>query len=252
MLAVLGRGAQMEYPGGPWRPTGDYEHWNLKVPPEQSRSAVVESTDDENENCVLGGGTLNFDAAVELYSELRPELVVFGYGIPSPAFLKAGYPSESETTSGLFRDAIKDMLGYIPPVEVFDPESWKNKIQNTGSGTFNEVRHMLIRADEGGFDEIVFVTLLLHLSRAMKMVAKRLEEPELSHMTGKARYEASEIVLMRANPQKYNERIWAIHRSKAYVRELMRQADAAKNMTWGGITQTTQLHEKKEGVMATR
>jgi hypothetical protein len=229
----------MEYPGGPFKPTRDFDWWDITPGAPISRPTVfLENIEDTDPNAVIGGGELNRDTAAVLHEELAPELTVFAYGKNSPAFAAAGFPSESSILSGLFLEMMRGRNAE-PRVEIFDPDFWDRQGKITGSGTFQEIKNIFYLANLKQFDEVVIVTILLHLARVVAMVTKHLADPEFAGLREKVRFEVSELVLLRKNPQAYAERAWKIYGSQSYVRNLKREVNALENM-YKGVTQTIQ------------
>jgi len=233
LLAVLGRGSQMAYPGGPWVLTKDFEIWKLT-----ERSSVLTDPDDSNENCVIGGGELNLAAGVVLYKELNPELTVFAYGDNAPHVGEGSdRPSESNVMNDLFTEIVERETGTVPRAQVF--VQTPGKVRGKASGTFKEIKNILRLAQQDEFDEVVLVTVLVHVNRALGMAAKHLEDPEFAGLRGKIRFEVTEGVLLRADPQSYAERVWAIFNSRAFIRNLQRETNGLTALR-KGVTQTTQ------------
>jgi hypothetical protein len=224
----------MNSPGGSWALTKDFDIWDIT--PGVLRPEVLPPKNDDDPNSVIGGGELNLAAAVALYEYFNPYLTVFAYGNRSPYLLQRNYPSESEIMTHLFQGIIRERLGVNPRVDIFDEAAR----QVEGSGTFREVRNILELALTKNFDEVVLVTVLVHMTRVLGMVAKHLQTPGLGNLRGKIQPEVSECVLMRFEPAQYANRVWELVSSKSYITNLRREAAALEAMR-SGVTQTTQL-----------
>lgn len=232
LLAVLGRGCMMQSEDDPTRvPTEDFDWWKLGT----KRPDVITVPPDTDENCVIGGGQLNLAAAEQLYMELGPEEVVFAYGNRSEYLALHGYESESESMSAEFRK-IMTARGITPRIDVFDEKEW----DTTGSSSYQEVHNILVRALALGMDEVIFLTVMVHMNRVMVMVVKHLnEDPEFVSLRGKVRFEVAESVLLRTDAKHYAERVLAIFGSQAYLRNLERELNGSRAM-YKGVTQITQ------------
>lgn len=238
LLAVLGRGMGRKAPEEPLKPTMDYDHWDI-TPGGKGRSLVFMGKNEEDPDCVLGGGELNLAAGLVLYEELNPEYVVFAYGKNSPSFEEAGYPTESHVVSTIFRKMVKKRTGGIAPVIVFNADFWQAHGKETGSGTFNELRNIFLLANLFELDEVIIVSIHVHMTRALGMLARQLQDPEFSGLRKKVRYETSEAVLLRADTEKYAERLLDLFGSQAWVRNSGREFAGLQAM-YRGFTQTTQ------------
>jgi hypothetical protein len=232
LLAVLGRGSLMKYPGGPWTITRDLDVWVLGV----KRPIVLSEQNDENPNSVIGGGQLQIAAAICISIETDPDLVVFAYGNRSP-YLGKDYPSESHVMSDAFKKEMHQLGRTSPPVEVFNEERWGT---DKSSGTYQEVHNMLTLANRMGVDEVVFLTVQVHMNRVLGMIAKHLKDPEFESLRNKWRFEITESVLLRCNAAKYAGRINMMFGSQSFVRNLGREHKGLEAM-YNGVTQTKQL-----------
>lgn len=218
-----------------------FDRWDI-VPGGAGRTSVFLPHDDDDPNEVIGGGELNFAATKALYLERYykttevPDCTVFAFGNRSPYLAEHRYPSESEIMTATFVQEIKSETGHFPGVEVFKEERWKVE----GSGTFQEVRNILEFALQENFDEVIMVSILLHMARIMPMMEKHLRDPRYTDLRDRIRPEVSEFVLMRAQPAHYTCDIWDIFGSQSYIRNLKREASALERLR-EGITQTTQL-----------
>ncbi len=237
LLAVLGRGHMMEYPGGPFKPTRDFDNWVLGGDPSTARPDVLAEKNDDDENSVIGGGELNLAAGLALYAELDPVAIVFAYGDNSPALAAKGFPSESSVVSQIFLETANKKFGETPNVLVFDAGFWDTK--GKASGTFNEIRNILRLANHLEANEVVIVTILVHMTRAIAMLEKHLRDPEFTTLRSKVRFEVTESVLLRVNPADYAERAWEIFGSKSYHRNLQRETNGLAALM-KGTTQTNQ------------
>lgn len=189
LLAVLGRGCMMQYAGGPWAATRDLDIWKLGV----MRPDVLTEQNDDDPNSVIGGGELQLAAASVLYAELDPTLTVFAYGNRSPYLLEHGYPTESSVVSGLFRKIMLKETGKEPRVDIFNEEAWNVK----GSSSYQEVHNMLTLGKTMSVDEVIFLTVLVHMNRVLVMVAKHLRDnPDFAALRNKVRFEVTESVLL--------------------------------------------------------
>jgi len=236
LLAVLGRGVMMEYPNGPFKPTRDFDIWDLSAAPELARPEILAEKNDADPNSVIGGGELNIAAAEVLYAELNPAYTVFAYGDNSPALQKKGFPTESAVMSALFREAM-EAKDQFPCVIEWDGNFWKT--DGKASGTFNELRNIFRLAEYYSVDQVVILTIQDHMTRAGGMLAKHFMTPELEYWKGHTRFETSETVLLRSDPDKFSDRIWDMFASQSHIRELQRQVNGLTAL-WKGVTQTNQ------------
>lgn len=232
LLAVLGRGSMMAYPDGPWAVTKDTDVWILGA----KRPEVITTGSDDDPNTVIGGGELQLAAASILHRELNPLLTVFAYGNRSPYLKERGYPSESAVMTRLFQEMMRGRFGEEPLVNVFNEDEWNTE----GSSSFQEVHNLLTLGKAIGADEVVLLTIMVHMNRVLVMAAKHLnDDPVLRDMRSKLRFEVTESVLMRADPENYAERALAIFGSQAFLRNLERELNGSRAM-YRGVTQTHQ------------
>jgi hypothetical protein len=217
--------------------------WVLGGDPNTARPDVLAEKNDDDPNSVIGGGELNLAAGMMLYDELNPQAIVFAYGDNSPALAAKGFPSESSVVSQIFVEKIKERWDETPNVIVFDSDDWKT--EGKASGTFNEIRNILRLATRENVDEVVIVTILLHMTRAAGMLEQHLRDPGFTALRKKVRFEVTETVLLRTDPDNYAERIWEIFGSQSYLRNLQREANGLVALRKG----TTQTN--KPGVVLT-
>ena len=237
LLAVLGRGCMMDGLEGPWVSTEDFDWWKLGV----SRPNVITVPPDTDENCVIGGGKLQIDAAKALYRELQPVMTVFAYGNRSPYLKAHDYPSESEVMTGDFVNEVTEEMGIPPCVDTFDEDEWNA----AGSSSYQEVHNLLSLALRLGVDEVVFLTIQVHMNRVLVMLTKHLKDPAFASLRTKVRFEITESVLLRTDAEKYAERVLAIFGSQAFLRNLERELNGSRAM-YAGVTQTKQVAQAAE------
>ncbi len=232
-VCVLGRGIQRKSSDGPLRPTRIYDYWDITTPgalrPEVLPKRVVGGP-----NWVIGGGEWNLGAAIELYPDLKPAVTVFAYGNRSPYLTERGYPSESQIMTDLFADAVSARFEETPYTDIFNEAAWNT----AGSGTFQEVRNMLVMGQREECDEIVFLTVSVHMTRVAFFIAQHLREDGLAHLAPRIRLETSESVLLRYRPE-YASEIFEMFRSPEYSENLRREQNAIANFLAKGVTQTS-------------
>ena len=248
LIAILGRGCMMEYPGGPFKPTRDFDNWDLQAPPETARPEVLAEKNDEDPNSVIGGGELNIAAAQILYEELKPACIVFAYGDNGPALQRKGFAGESEVMTNLFIEAMGTWRFNKNRARVWDGNFWKT--EGKASGTFNELRNIFRLAELMEYTEVVIVTIMDHMTRVGGMLAKHFMTDELAYWKSRTRLEVTESILLRADPKLFSDRIWEIFGSQSHIRELQRQVNGLTALR-KGVTQTNQ-HGVTLGTAATK
>ena len=227
----MGRGAMMEYPGGPWRVTDNFDIWDIASG--KSRPDIIQSKNDDDPNSIIGGGKLNLTAGAILYRDNNPALTVFAYGKTPPRPGHPEYPSECKVMTQQFLE----MMGQEQPVRVkiFDPN---NNV--SGSGTFQELKNILVLASEMEADKIIIVSVLTHMGRIAGMLANHLLDPTFRSLRTRIYPEVSEFVIMRAMPTMHEE-AWEIFGSKSMYRNLLRDAKGLEAL-FSGITQSINIH----------
>ncbi len=212
LLAILGRGLKEQ--DGNWFLTRDLEMGNESGMYVKERLPV----DDNDQNCLVGGGKLNLYAGIELCREHSATLqaVVNAYGERAPYLVAAGGPSESEI-------AYDYLSQRFPPTERPEVIVWprERKTGNGRSNTDQEFFNIFCLAIERGYRAVGFVTVAVHYARALLMASQHLAKPEFAQLTLQAF--VSEAVLLRSNAQKYGSRLRTLHRSQAFMRTLFRE-----------------------------
>ncbi|OGZ99509.1 MAG: hypothetical protein A3C07_04595 [Candidatus Sungbacteria bacterium RIFCSPHIGHO2_02_FULL_47_11] len=224
LLAILGRGIQRKTQNGEWFLTEDLEvcdekgaHLPVRVP-----------VDDEDPNCLVGGGRMNLDAGYWLIMEHNPDVVVCAYGARSEYLVSVDGPSESEVMSG-FLDT--DMLvahdsGWKPIRRRYmgpDITTWPREKTVPGpSNTNHELQNIFELAVERKLTKVGIVTVAVHYARSLLMAQRQLMKPEFAHL--ELQFFVSEDVILRANGRFDQLRVLFMHGSKAFMRTMFREA----------------------------
>ncbi len=211
LLAALGRGTQQLYANGPWEPTGDLEVCDEKF----AHLPICVPENDDHPNSIIGGGQLNILAAAELWRQLDPAIVVFAYGNRSLHLQEYGFPSESEIMGEYFAKLIGDPAAASRLVDVFDEKEWNVG----GAGTLQELHNIFSLARKRDIQNVTIVTVAVHAARVAFMV--RGYSGEFGDL--KISIAVSEYVLLRANPEKYADRVKRIFASQSYIRNYERE-----------------------------
>ncbi|TSC82459.1 MAG: hypothetical protein G01um101420_292 [Parcubacteria group bacterium Gr01-1014_20] len=220
LLAIMGRGIQKtEGAGGffGWSLTED-----LEVMEEDGAHAVYRKpVDDENVNCMIGGGQLNILAGAELILTYRPRVVVCAYGPRSQYLREVDGRSESEVMSNALLQ-ILPMSGHCPP---FLMSRWGSDNDLPGpSNTKTEVGYILDLALNQSNRRVGIVTVGVHLPRVILFAKEHLESERFKDQNLEINFFSSEQVLMESSPAVFAPRVTALHSSRAYRRNAEREA----------------------------
>lgn len=199
LLAVLGRGIQKT--GEKWEPTGDFEVFRKDQDGRMVHSATPISDNDDDENCLIGGGKLNVEAAALLLRRTKMRCVL-GYAPPAPYLRSLGGPSESLPMGKLLRSL-------VPGADIND---WKDGLESEKSNTIVEVNNVMKLAGQIGIKEVRFLTISPHVPRVTLIAQKAPKEQAV-----KFTVESSETIISTLEPAS-RTRIARIQQSKAYRR----------------------------------
>lgn len=224
LLAILGRGIQKIEEKGPWVLTDDLEMCDEKG----AHLPVRVPVDDENPNCLVGGGNMNLVAGYWLGVEYQPRVVVCAYGGRSAYLQSVNGPTESVIMDRMLVNMLMEAAnsgGFTPGVHLFSHGefiAWPREKTVPGpSNTNRELQNIFELAVERGLTKVGVVTVAVHYARTLLMAERHLVKPEFSHLEFQCY--ASEDVLLRVDSEMYGPRIRAMHFSKAFMRTLFRE-----------------------------
>ena len=208
LLAILGRGIRKKQDGS-WVPARDLEMYGDNFAP------IVElrPVNDDDPNCLVGGGELNIRAGAKLIGSHQHtlEMVACAYGGRSRYLTEVIGPSEAEIMT-LY-------LAQFVPWSTTQVLVWPRE-QQTQSGETNtrqELANIFALAVNRGYTEVGIVTVLAHYARTVLMASRHLQNPAFVHL--KLECFVSEGVLLRYNPD-MEERIKKLHASRAFMRTM--------------------------------
>lgn len=207
LLAILGRG--MKKTGEEWFPTRDWEIGNQSGMYEIARLPI----NDDDPNCLVGGGELNILAGAELCRQHADTLkaVVCAYGGRAPYVVAANGPSESEVMSSSLRWCIPETLRTAIIKWPRDRTADNNR-----SNTDQEIINIFRLAVEQKYRTVGLVTVAVHYPRSLLMAVRHLAKPEFNHLVLQAY--VSEEVLTSVDPVAHGIRVRALHWSQAFMR----------------------------------
>jgi DUF218 domain len=208
LIAILGRGIQRQYEGGPWVLTEDLEVCNAN----SAHLPVRVEADDTNPFCMVGGGLMNLHAGQILVAKYRPKLVVCAHGDRSGYLKSVDGPSESEVMCD--RIIAPNSSIVVWPSERSHPAP---------SNTRQELLNVFELAYERDFKNVMIVTVGVHVPRTATYIAKFLSGGGYSDLS--VRVFESEEVLLTANPTDFGPRVDALRASKAFGRTWEREAN---------------------------
>lgn len=214
VFALLGRGIQPKYPGGPLGPTGDLEMCGERG----EHLLELKPVDDENPFCFIGGGALILEAGVELCARTGAGTVVCAYGERSTYLRLANGPSESEVLSEEFALMAKTRR-LSQAIEVWPGDKTLSGIP---SNTLQELRNIFeLTKRLGDAGSVGILTVGVHVPRAATFIQGLLREEQFSELT--VELFSAEQVVLEANARLYAERILAMWHSKAWARTAERE-----------------------------
>lgn len=212
LIAILGRGIQRSSPKGRWDTTED-----LEICDDQGAHLVVrQPANDADKNCLVGGGKLNLEAGFEYYKNYGHrdhDFVACAYGDRS-RYLKeiSKSPSESEVMSGQLGAMCKAQKIHFPRVEIWE----RGRSADGPSNTRREVQNIFELAIQRQCLDVVIITVLVHLPRAMLFAQEHSRDPRFKILTVK--FMSSEEILCSLNPKEYGPRILNLLSSSAFQR----------------------------------
>lgn len=222
ILAILGRGIQWLESHGQWVLTED-----LEVCGENGGHLIVRvPADDENPNCLVGGGELNLQAGLELYRE-DAKIVVCAYSWQAKYLREVGAPSESQIMSAMFLERARGINLPEPIIQIWD----ENVLYELPSNTNRELQNIFELAVSGGFSRVALLTVAVHLPRTMLFTRKHLEHPAFQGL--KVGFFSAEQVLLGANAEFYAPRIMSLRRSKAFQRSAVKELKGIQDFLTG-------------------
>ena len=216
----MGRGVQKT------KGIGNFFGWSstedLEVVEENGAHAIFRKpVDDEDANCMVGGGQLNILAGVELIFAHRPKVVVCAYGPRSQYLREANGRSESGVMSNAL-ERILPMPGHYPP---FSMPRWDSDNDLPGpSNTKTEIGHILNLALNQSNRRVGIVTVSVHLPRVILFTKQYLESESFRDQNLAISFFSSEQVLIESSPKVFAPRVMTLHSSKAYRRNAEREA----------------------------
>lgn len=219
LLAVLGRGILCPH----FLPTEDIEVCDNKF----AHRSVAISPDDDHPNCIVGGSSLNLEAAHLLIWEHNPDVIVCAYGGRSPYLVSSDAPSESEVMTAALREQLEQLavdytgdsrpwLNCTRPEFVVWPKD-RPTPEGTRSNALQELINIFELALERGVKAVTIVTVTVQVPRVTLFANNhRRRRPEFQRLT--VGTISSEEVLMDHDARRYAPRVAALFASKAFAR----------------------------------
>jgi hypothetical protein len=207
LMAIMGRGIQC-LPDGSWTVTEDLETYT------QNGAHLINRipADDENKDCLVGGGELNILAGIQLHKGGFGNIIVCAYADRAEYLKSVNAPSESMVMSELFR-------GYCPDALI---KVWTKQMSVPGpSNTNRELQNIFELAIKEKVSTVAIVTVDIHMPRVLVLAQRHLAKHEFQCLD--VRFFVSEQVLVEAGPEIYNQRCEALRCSKATARNWTRE-----------------------------
>lgn len=221
VIAILGRGIRRLEPLGPcWVLTEDLEvyddngaHLRARVP-----------ADDENPNCLVGGGELNLHAGLALYQLEGSRIVVCAYGNRSAYLREAEAPLESVVMSKIFKDRAP-----LTQTSVWSEDD-PTRFPSNSDRELQNIFEFAVSSRDFSRVRVAVLTVAVHLPRVMLFSKKHLEAPEFENL--RVSFFSAEQVFLETNPM-LAPRILALWSSKAFQRTAERELRGVRNFEAG-------------------
>lgn len=224
IVAILGRGIQRAFKGGPWVLTEDLELCDK----DSAHLPVHAEADDDSPFCMIGGGEMNLLAGFYLACKFKPAVMVCAHGGRSKYLESIGAPSESEVMTGYLGTLLSTVKH--DPIGEFEIVIWPRERQlPVPANTRQELLNIFDLALDRGLSRIAIVTVGVHVPRTATYIAKHLSVYPQYRELNPVLLE-SEEVLLDTDREKYAARVETMRASKAFARNWAREADGIQKI----------------------